>query len=95
MPGTIWSSLQIRYTAGVDQLEAVLRELDAHLPALVCPRVDGNRALGPSLASEESAAKSFAETVRDYLGQELVQHDETADRDAILCLADGLLKDMD
>ena len=47
-----------------------------------------------ALAGEEPAAKSFAETVRDYLGQELAQR-EVADRDAILSLADGLLKDLD
>ena len=32
--------------------------------------------------------------MRDYLGQELIQHDE-AERDAILKIADGLLKDME
>ena len=38
--------------------------------------------------------KSFGETVRDYLGQELIQHDE-AERQAILAIADGLLKEME
>ena len=32
---------------------------------------------GRSLAARGAAAKSFGETVRDYLGQELIQHDET------------------
>jgi exonuclease SbcD len=86
--------LKICYTAGVDQLESVLRELDAIFPRWYAREWTDNGELGPSLASEEPATKSFAETVRDYLGQELAQR-EAADRDAILSLADGLLKDLD
>ena len=37
-------------------------------------------------------SKGFRETVRGYLEQELIQH-ETEERDAILALADELLKD--
>ena len=52
-------------------------------------------ALGPSLASADGPrGKGFAETVRDYLSQELVQHPD-AEREAILAIADGLLKDFE
>ena len=51
-------------------------------------------ALGPTLVSpSEGGGKGFSETVREYLGQELIQHDP-AERDAIIKIADELLKDM-
>ena len=88
-------NLQIRYTAGKDQLEDVLRDLDRIFPRWYARDWKETGALGPTLASGAGGAgKGFGETVRDYLGQELIQHDE-AERDAILKLADGLLKDME
>ncbi len=87
-------NLHIRYTAGVDQLEEVLRDLDRIFPRWYARDWQETGALGPTLASESGRSKSFGETVRDYLGQELIQHDET-ERQAILNLADGLLKDME
>jgi exonuclease SbcD len=88
-------NLHIRYTAGVDQLEEVLRELDQIFPRWYARDWQETGALGPTLAGTEAGiSKSFAETVRDYLGQELVQHDP-AERDAILAIADGLLKEME
>lgn len=86
--------LLIRYTAGVDQLEDVLRELERIFPRWYARDWQETGALGPSLAGAEGAGtKSFGETVRDYLGQELIQHDE-AERQAILNLADGFLRDV-
>lgn len=86
-------NLQIRYTAGKDQLEDVLRDLDRIFPRWYARDWKETGALGPTLVSPAAGGgKGFAETVRDYLGQELIQHDE-AERDAILKLADGLLKD--
>ena len=38
--------------------------------------------------------KSFEETVREYLGQELIQHPE-ADRDAVLARAEDLMRESD
>ncbi len=88
-------NLQIRYTAGKDQLEDVLRDLDRIFPRWYARDWKETGALGPTLASGAGGAgKGFGETVRDYLGQELIQHDE-AERDAILKIADGLLKDME
>jgi exonuclease SbcD len=87
-------SLQIRYTAGKDQLEDVLRDLDRIFPRWYARDWKETGALGPTLVAEGAAGKGFGETVRDYLGQELIQHDP-AERDAILKLADGLLKEME
>lgn len=88
-------NLQIRYTAGKDQLEDVLRDLDRTFPRWYARDWKETGALGPTLVSAATGGgKGFSETVREYLGQELIQHDE-ADRDAILKIADGLLKDME
>jgi exonuclease SbcD len=88
-------NLHIHYTAGTDSLEDVLRELDAIFPRWYARDWAEASALGPSLVSlEGQRTKGFGETVRDYLGQELIQHPET-DRDAILKIADELLKDFE
>ena len=87
-------NLHIHYTAGVDQLEEVLKELDRIFPRWYARDWQEAGALGPSLADPGSGSKSFGETVRDYLGQELIQHDP-AERDAILNIVDGLLKEME
>lgn len=87
-------SLQIRYTAGKDQLEDVLRDLDRIFPRWYARDWKETGALGPTLVAEGTTGKGFGETVRDYLGQELIQHDP-AERDAILKVVDGLLKEME
>jgi exonuclease SbcD len=86
--------LNIRYTAGTDQLEEILRELDGVFPRWYARDWQEAGALGPSLTAAESGpARSFAETVRDYLTTELVQHAE-GERDAILAIAEGLMKEI-
>ena len=88
-------NLHITYTAGVDQLEDVLKDLDGIFPRWYARDWQEAGSLGPTLATQEGLrAKGFGETVREYLGQELIQHPE-AERDAIVALADGLLKDME
>jgi exonuclease SbcD len=87
-------NLQIRYTAGKDQLEDVLRDLERIFPRWYARDWKETGALGPTLVSEGGGGKGFGETVREYLGQELIQHDP-AERDAILKIADQLLKDME
>ena len=88
-------NLHVHYTAGVDQLEDVLQELDELFPRWYARDWEETGALGPSLvAPDDPRSKSFRETVREYLEQELIQHDD-ADRDSILAIADGLLKDHD
>ena len=85
-------NLHVRYTAGVDHLEDVLRELDELFPRWYAREWEESGALGPSLVAEDPKSRSFRDTVREYLEQELIQHDD-ADRDAILALADGLLEE--
>ncbi len=88
-------NLQIRYTAGKDQLEDVLRDLDKIFPRWYARDWKETGALGPTMVTEASApGKGFNETVRDYLAQELIQHD-TNERDAILNIANELLKEME
>ena len=50
--------------------------------------------LGPSLAGSDARPKSFAETVRDYLEQELLNHPEE-ERAALLERAEELMKEME
>jgi exonuclease SbcD len=88
-------NLHIHYTAGVDVLEDVLTDLDAIFPRWYARDWQEAGALGPSLAAPDAGpARGFGETVRDYLGQELVHHPEP-DRVAILALADDLLKEFE
>lgn len=84
-------NLHVKYTAGVDHLEDVLRELDELFPRWYARDWQETGALGPTLVADDPRAKGFRETVRDYLEQELIQHDD-ADRDAILAIADELLQ---
>jgi DNA repair protein SbcD/Mre11 len=88
-------NLHIRYTAGTDQLEEVLRELDDVFPRWYARDWKEAGALGPSIArTDDGTTRSFAETVREYLTTELVQHPE-GERDAILAIAEGLMKELD
>jgi exonuclease SbcD len=85
-------NLHIKYTAGSDQLEEVLRDLDRIFPRWYARDWQESGALGLPIGGSENVSKSFADTVRDYLGQELIQHDEQ-ERTAILGIVDELLKD--
>jgi exonuclease SbcD len=88
-------NLHIRYTAGVDTLEDVLRELEEIFPCWYARDWTESGQLGPSLVETEAVrGKGFAETVREYLSQELTNHAES-DRAAILERAEELLKEMD
>jgi exonuclease SbcD len=87
-------NLHIRYTAGKDQLEEVLRDLDRIFPRWYARDWKETGALGPTLVSEGPGGKGFGETVREYLSQELIQHDQT-EREAILKIASELLKEME
>jgi exonuclease SbcD len=86
-------NIQLTYTAGVDNLEAVLRELEEIFPRWYARTWTEAGALGPSLTAGEAGAKSFEDTVRDYLKQELVNH-PPEDCDAVLCLAEQLLREV-
>ena len=83
-------NLHVTYTAGVDNLEAVLRELDTIFPRWYGRDWVESRSLGPALTVGEAPAKSFEETVRDYLRQELMNEPDEW-RNAILARAEALL----
>jgi exonuclease SbcD len=85
-------NLHIKYTAGSDQLEEVLRDLDRIFPRWYARDWQESGTLGQPIGGSENVSKSFADTVRDYLGQELIQHDEN-ERAEILSIVDELLKD--
>lgn len=88
-------NLHITYTAGVDSLEDVLKQLNDLFPRWYARDWQESTALGPSLAPTDGGrAMGFGETVRQYLEQELIQYKET-DRDAILQIVNGLLKDFE
>jgi exonuclease SbcD len=81
----------IHYTAGVDPLEEVLRELEEIFPRWYSRDWTERTDLGPALTvGEAPPVKGFEETVRDYLAAELQNHSD-ADRAAVLELAEGLL----
>jgi exonuclease SbcD len=80
----------LTYTAGTDNLEAILRELDVIFPRWYdrdwCEA--GALGAGSQEAEPEPAHKSFQDIVLDYVKTELAEH---ADRDAVLGLAGELL----
>lgn len=86
-------NLHITYTAGRDNLEEVLTDLDRIFPRWYARDwQETNQLLAVSLAGEEADRnKGFAQTVRDYLEQELVQHAD-ADRDEIMKLAEEIIQ---
>lgn len=86
--------LSIRYTPGVDSLEETIQQLHEIFPRWYRRDLIDTGALGPSLVSEAGPTRSFADTVRDYLKQELTNHSE-AERDAILNLVESLIEEMD
>lgn len=84
-------NLHIRYTAGKHNLEEVLRELEKIFPRWYARDWSETTQAGPSLViGEADRSKSFGETVRGYLTQELTNHPDD-ERDALLALADELI----
>lgn len=88
-------NLHIRYTAGVDQLEQLLKDLEAIFPRWYARDWQETSALGPTLAIDGTdRSKSFAETVREYLSTELMNHSD-AERAELSRLADQLIEGCD
>ena len=83
--------LRCTYTAGVDNREETLRELEEIFPRWYDRELTETGALGRTLTvGEAPGKKSFEDTVRDYLRQELCNHDDAL-RDAVLARAETLL----
>src|SRR5262249_39699166 len=73
--------IRCTYTAGVDNREETLRQLEEIFPRWYDRQITEASALGPSLTiGEPSRTKSFEDTVRDYLAQEMINHDEALKR---------------
>jgi exonuclease SbcD len=81
------------WTAGVDNREEVLRELEKIFPRWYDREIKETNTLGPTLhTGEASRTKSFEDTVRDYLEQELTNHPDAL-RLAVLERVEALLKE--
>jgi exonuclease SbcD len=84
----------IRYTAGQDNLEDTLRQLDTIFSRWYAREWSEASALdGTLVIGGANPSKSFEDTVRDYLRQELLNHPDEH-RDAILRRAEELMSEM-
>jgi hypothetical protein len=82
------------YTAGVDNREEALRELEEIFPRWYDRQItEANTLVGTLVAGEPVRTKSFEDTVRDYLTQELTNHPEAL-RDAVLARAEALMREV-
>ena len=84
------------YMAGVDNREETLRQLEEIFPRWYDRQISEANALRDSLVDHHEAgrARSFEDTVRDYLQQELTNHPEAL-RDAVLAKAEALMKELE
>ena len=82
------------YTAGVDNREETLRELEEIFPRWYAREINESNALRDRLViGEPTRSKSFEDTVRDYLGQELVNHPDEQ-RLAVLEKVEALMREV-
>jgi exonuclease SbcD len=83
------------YTAGVDNREEILRELNAIFPRWYDRDIRERNALDKItlVGGPAGPAKSFEQTVRDYLQQELTNHPEDF-RAAVLARAEELMREV-
>jgi exonuclease SbcD len=82
------------YTACVEVREEVLRELDALFPRWYDRQISEASPLGGTLSlGGPSKARTFEQTVRDYVDQELTNHSD-AERAAILAELESLLQEV-
>jgi exonuclease SbcD len=87
-------NLHIRYTAGVDSLEHLLRELEAIFPRWYNREWKETTAVGESLANPDSRhGGSFEQTVREFVRTELQNHDDSEVRE-LLDRLEALLQEM-
>ena len=71
-------SLYIRYTAGTDSLEAILRELERIFPRWYHRDWTEASELGPAMTigGDSSRGASFEDTVREYVRHELMNYSD-------------------
>lgn len=84
------------YTAGVDNREEILRELNDIFPRWYDREIIERNTLDKNtlVGGASDPAKSFEQTVNDYLNQELINH-EPDFRDAVLLRAEELMKEVE
>jgi exonuclease SbcD len=88
-------NIQFSYTAGKDNLEEILRDLEKVFPKWYARNWNEAGALGQPLTIDEAGRhKSFEDTVRDYLRQELTNHPDAL-REAVLARAEALLTELE
>jgi exonuclease SbcD len=88
-------NLHVRYTAGVDDLEDVLRRVEKIFPRWYNRDWTEAGALSETIAAPDAGrGRSFEESVRDYVRQELQNHAET-DAEGLLGRLDALLREVD
>jgi exonuclease SbcD len=84
-------NLHILYQAGRDHLEEILKELDRLFPRWYARDWKETGQMGtPLTVGEADRSRGFGETVREYLGQELLTQEE-AERTELLRLAEELI----
>jgi len=85
----------LHYTAGVDNREEILRELNDIFPRWYDREIIERNALDKItlVGGPAGQVKSFEQTVRDYLQQELTNHPEEF-RTAVLARAEELMKEV-
>lgn len=84
--------IECTYTAGVDNREDVLRELEHIFPRWYDREIVEKNALQASLTGENAPhARSFEETVRDYLETELANHPDPV-REGVLARVEKLME---
>jgi hypothetical protein len=82
------------YTAGVDNREEVLRELEDIFPRWYDRTITEANELDGAIGKDgPPCVRSFEDTVRDYLNQELTNHPEDV-RDSVLARAESLMRGM-
>ena len=84
------------YTAGVDNREEIVRDLDDLFPRWYDREIHERNALDKNtlVGGAPGAAKSFEQTVREYLMQELTNH-EGSFRESVLARAEDLMKEVE
>ncbi len=84
------------YTAGVDNREEILRELNDLFPRWYDREINERNALEKTtlVGGSSGPAKSFEQTVRDYLTQELTNHPEEFQQ-AVMARAEEILKEVE
>jgi DNA repair protein SbcD/Mre11 len=86
--------IECTYRAGIDNREETLRELDRIFPRWYDRQITEASSLTDRLAIGEPArGKSFEDTVRDYLRQELTNHEDVL-RETVLARAEEMMREV-